>query len=56
MVHSISVKAKPIAGARRNGVLLIIFGFVCSLTNSLIASANGIDSPINVALFGPLRS
>jgi hypothetical protein len=56
MVHRRRANDSPIAGAKRNGILLIIFGLVCSFTNNLIASANGIDRPIKVALFGPFRN
>lgn len=31
-------------------------GVECSLTNSLIASANGWGIPANLTLFGPLRN
>lgn len=43
-------------GATMNSCLLIRVGLVCSLTKSLIASANGWGRPINETLFGPFRS
>lgn len=42
-------------GASINGMRLDVDGFVCSFTNSLIASANGWGSPKIPGLLGPFR-
>lgn len=55
MVHRRSAKISLKIGAIMNSCLLIKVGLVCSLINSLIASANGWGSPIRDTLFGPFR-
>jgi len=44
------------AGAAKNSIELDIVGLACSLTNSLIASANGWGIPKILGLFGPFRN
>jgi len=55
-IHIIIASANLIAGAAMNRILFDIVGFACSLTNSLMASANGWGNPISLGLFGPFRS
>lgn len=43
-------------GASMNGVLFALVGLFCSLTKSLIASANGWGNPESIGLFGPFRN
>lgn len=42
-------------GANINGIRLEAVGLACSLTNSLMASANGTGRPRIPGLFGPFR-
>lgn len=43
------------AGASIKGIMFEETGFVCSLMNNLIASANGTGRPIKAGLLGPFR-
>ena len=43
-------------GAAMNSIQFDIVGLACSLTNSLIASANGTGNPIILGLLGPFRN
>lgn len=54
--HSNSASMSVRDGALMNDTVLIILGFVVSLVNSLIASANGCGIPDSITLFGPLRN
>jgi hypothetical protein len=55
-IHIIIAKVSLRVGAAINNIQFDIVGLACSLTNSLIASANGTGSPISLGLFGPFRN
>lgn len=55
-VHIISARANLRVGAAINNMEFDIVGLACSLTNNLIASANGCGIPDSLGLFGPLRN
>lgn len=54
-IHIIMASDRLIVGAAINSSQLDIVGFACSLTKSLIASANGTGNPISLGLLGPFR-
>jgi hypothetical protein len=55
-IHIIIAKVNLKVGAAMNSIQFDIVGLACSLTNSLIASANGTGNPISLGLLGPFRS
>jgi len=55
-VHNNRAKINPRMGANIYGDIFAGVGLVCSLVNSLIASANGWGNPISITLFGPFRN
>lgn len=55
-IHNIRDRISPRIGANMYGDIFAGVGFLCSLVNSLMASANGWGRPINITLFGPFRN
>jgi hypothetical protein len=54
-IHIIIASVRLRVGAAINNNQFDIVGLACSLTNNLIASANGTGKPISLGLFGPFR-
>lgn len=54
-IHIIIANVRLRVGAAINSNQLDMVGLACSLTNSLIASANGTGNPSNLGLLGPFR-
>jgi hypothetical protein len=54
-IHMIIASVNLKVGAAINNNQFDIVGLACSLTNNLIASANGTGNPISLGLLGPFR-
>lgn len=55
MAHISRARVNLKIGAIINGIRLDVVGFACSLTNNLMASANGCGRPKIPGLLGPFR-